>query len=54
LKRQEAAARQFAEIRKAKANLAEKLDTLERIPAALLREAFNGKVASAETERVEA
>lgn len=41
--RQQTAAGQFAEIKKAKAKLAEQLETLDRLPAALLREAFAGK-----------
>ncbi|HEU5125241.1 MAG TPA: restriction endonuclease subunit S [Verrucomicrobiae bacterium] len=39
-RRQQTAAAQFAEIKKAKAKLAEQLETLDRLPAALLREAF--------------
>ncbi len=42
LRRQEIAADQFAEIKRAKARLTEKLIALEHVPAALLREAFSG------------
>jgi len=42
LRRQESAADQFAEINRAKTRLIEKLAGLDHLPAALLREAFNG------------
>lgn len=43
-KRQQAAAVQFAEIKKAKAKLAEKQDALDHLTPALLREAFAGRI----------
>ncbi len=42
-KHQETAAGQFAEIKAAKAKLAKKRETLDHVPAALLREAFRGE-----------
>jgi type I restriction enzyme S subunit len=42
LRRQQAAADQFAEVKRAKARLTEKLTAIDHLPAALLREAFNG------------
>src|SRR5439155_10190043 len=44
IQRQQAAARLFAEIKRAKTKLAEKLEVLDHVPAALLREAFGGKM----------
>jgi len=41
---QQAAAAQFAEIKKAKAKLAEQQESLDHLPAALLREAFAGRI----------
>jgi type I restriction enzyme S subunit len=41
-RQQQAAAGQFAEIKRMKALLAQELEALDRLPAALLREAFNG------------
>ncbi len=41
---QQAADRQFAEIRLTKAKLTDRLAALDRLPAALLREAFSGRV----------
>jgi len=41
-KRQQAAAAQFAESKRMRAMLAQELENLDHLPAALLREAFNG------------
>jgi type I restriction enzyme S subunit len=43
-KHQQAAAVQFAEIKKAKTKLAEQQEALDHLPAALLREAFAGRI----------
>ena len=43
-KHQQTAAAQLAEIKKAKAKLAETQEALTRLPAALLREAFAGRI----------